>query len=209
MAQSRLPPVTMALLIAISAGYLAQMLIGQQIEIWFALWPWGGAAESVGVPTGVWQWVSYAFLHGSFFHLLFNAFGIYMFGPPIERLLGARPFVLYWFVCVIGAALLHLVTLPSDALFPTIGASGGVFGLLLAFAMFYPNERVILLIPPIPMPAWVFATLYAGLELYLGVTGKQSGIAHLAHLGGMLSGIVLIAYWRGWLPIKPRRLLQR
>jgi membrane associated rhomboid family serine protease len=215
----RTPPVTRALLVALIAGYIAQSMLGDRWLATLALWPWDLAAaadpELGPLPVGFapWQLISYAFLHADPIHLFLNGFALWMFGPAIERLLGSRPFAVYWFVCVIGAALSQLATLgwtlPPGVLIPTIGASGGVFGLLLAFGMFYPRERIVLLIPPIPMPAWLFVTLYALLELYLGITGSASGIAHFAHLGGMLAGFVLIQYWRGRLPIRPRRILTR
>jgi membrane associated rhomboid family serine protease len=124
---------------------------------------------------------------------------LYMFGGDIERLLGTRRFLVYYLVCVIGAAVTQLVVMGNMArpAGPTIGASGGVFGLLLAFGMAYPQRRIILLFPPIPMPAWLFVTLYGLLELYLGVTGTSQGVAHFAHLGGMLAGYVLLTVWRG------------
>jgi membrane associated rhomboid family serine protease len=81
--------------------------------------------------------------------------------------------------------------------YPTIGASGGVFGLLLAFGLFFPHRTVMLLIPPVPLPAWLFVTLYGLLELTLGVTGTSQGVAHFAHLGGMLGGWLMIRSWRG------------
>jgi membrane associated rhomboid family serine protease len=215
----RLTPVTIALLIALVLGFAAQMIFADPWVVAFALWPLD-AATVVPSPQGPlaihfspWQLVTYSFLHGGLLHLVVNAFALWMFGPPIERLLGRGPFAFYWFTCVIGAAVAQLITLrwtmSPDALVPTIGASGGAFGVLLAFGMFYPRERILLLIPPIPMPAWLFVTLYAALELYLGATRDGSGVAHFAHLGGMLAGIVLIQYWRGRLPIKPRRILTR
>ncbi|HEX7111015.1 MAG TPA: rhomboid family intramembrane serine protease, partial [Mizugakiibacter sp.] len=93
--------------------------------------------------------------------------------------------------------------------YPTLGASGGIFGLLLAFGMMYPQARIISLYMPIPLPAWIVVIGYMGLELFLGVTGTQAGVAHFAHLGGALGGYVLIQYWRGRLPIKPKRTLMR
>ena len=208
-----LPPVTMALLIAVAAGYGAQLLFGDALVVWFALWPLD--AIPMGQPGGFlpWQLLTYALLHGGLLHLFLNGFAIYMFGPPIERLLGSRAFANYFVVCVVGAAIAQLATirfaLGDASPYPTVGASGGVFGLLLAFGMFYPRQRILLLIPPIPMPAWLFVTLYGALELFLGVTGTRSGIAHFAHLGGMLAGLMLILYWRGLLPMKPKRRLLR
>jgi membrane associated rhomboid family serine protease len=101
-------------------------------------------------------------------------------------------------MCVVGAALMHLIVVSAAQMppLPTVGASGGVFGLLLAFGMAYPKRMIVLLFPPIPMPAWLFVTLYGALELYLGITQTAQGVAHFAHLGGMATGFVLIRYWR-------------
>jgi membrane associated rhomboid family serine protease len=122
-----------------------------------------------------------------------------MFGGDIERLLGQRRFLIYYLVCVVGAAVMQLIVMGRMDRPPvaTLGASGGVFGLLLAFGMAYPHRRIMLLFPPIPMQAWLFVTLYGLLELYLGVTGTGQGVAHFAHLGGMVAGFVLLTLWRG------------
>jgi membrane associated rhomboid family serine protease len=189
-------PVTRALLIACGIGYLLQLVTGDEIALRLALWPLD--ADLYSPPFEPWQLLSYAFLHGGLMHLAFNGFALYMFGPEIERLLGARRFALYYAVCVIGAGLtqltvLHLTAGPSV---PTVGASGGIFGLLLAFGLAYPRRRLMLVFPPIPMPAWLFVTLYGLVELFLGVTGTQQGVAHFAHLGGMIAGFLLILYWR-------------
>ena len=96
----------------------------------------------------------------------------------------------------------------TGGFYPTVGASGGVFGILLAFGMMYPHNRIMLIFPPIPMPAWLFVTGYGLVELYLGITGTQAGVAHFAHLGGMLGGYLLVQYWRGRLPLKPSRYLE-
>lgn len=214
----RIPPVTLALLIANIGMYLLQMVLGDWLILHFALWPWG-EPRVVGVAGGLpllagfqpWQLLSYGFLHGSLGHLGFNMFALWMFGGTIERTLGSRPFALYYLVCVAGAALCQLAVLHwfPNGFFPTLGASGGVFGLLLAFGMMFPHERIMLIIPPIPMPAWLFVIGYGAIELFLGVTGRQSGVAHFAHLGGMVFGFLLIQYWRGKMPLKPRRILQR
>ncbi|HEY8553109.1 MAG TPA: rhomboid family intramembrane serine protease, partial [Burkholderiales bacterium] len=114
-----------------------------------------------------------------------------------ERVWGQRRYLTYYFVCVVTAAVAQLgVTWLSGSFYPTVGASGGVFGLLLAFGMMFPRRVVVLLIPPIPMPAWLFVTLYGVIELYLGITGTASGVAHFAHLGGMVGGYLMIQYWR-------------
>jgi membrane associated rhomboid family serine protease len=108
---------------------------------------------------------------------------------------------------VLSAAIAQLLVTAVLAAppYPTVGASGGVFGLLLAFAMYFPNRRVLLIIPPIPMPAWLFVTLFGILELYFGVTGTQAGVAHVAHLGGMVGGYLMIRHWRGRPPFGRRR----
>jgi len=206
-----LPPVTRALLIANIAVYLLQMLVGDSLIVHFALWPLGPSPYGDVAGFQPWQVVTYGFLHGGLTHLAFNMFALWMFGGPIERLFGARPFALYYFVCVIGAAVAQLAVIHffSGGYYPTLGASGGVFGLLLAFGMMYPHSRIMLLFPPIPMPAWLFVIGYGVIELILGVTGTQAGVAHFAHLGGMVFGFLLIQYWRGRLPWKPRRILMR
>ncbi len=211
-----IPPVTRALLIANIAIYLLQMLLGDMqppypLTAHFALWPLGVSPYSDIAGFEPWQLVTYAFLHGSFTHIAFNMFALWMFGGAIENTLGARPFAIYYFVCVIGAALAQLAVMHffPTGFFPTLGASGGIFGLLLAYGMMYPHQRIMLLFPPIPMPAWLFVTAYGAIELFLGVTGTQAGVAHFAHLGGMAIGFVLIQYWRGKLPFKPRRTLTR
>ena len=209
-----LPPVTRNLLIANVAIYLLQMLLGDQLIILFALWPLGPERMMQGGGTvgfEIWQLITYGFLHGGLTHLLFNMLALWMFGGAIERLFGSRPFLIYYLSCVVGAAIAQLIVVHffTGGFYPTLGASGGVFGLLLAFGMMFPHQRIMLLFPPIPMPAWVFVTGYGAIELFLGVTGSQAGVAHFAHLGGMAAGFVIIQYWRGRLPFKPRRILTR
>jgi membrane associated rhomboid family serine protease len=155
-----------------------------------ALWP-------LGENFAPWQIFTYAFLHASPSHLLFNMIGVYMFGGELERLLGASRFAVLYFAGVLTAALAQLAFgAYTDSLNPTIGASGGLFGLLLAYAMIFPKRKILLLIPPIPMPAWLFVTLYASAELYFGVTGTLEGIAHFAHLGGLVGGFLVLTHWR-------------
>ena len=178
--------------------YIVQGMSNGAVELQFALWPLqpiNGVAYFHG-----WQLITYAFLHsvGHIEHLLFNMLGLWMFGAEIERYVGPRRLLVCYFASVLTAALTQLFV---PALFgappsPTEGASGGVFGLLLAYAFMFPTRKVIPLIPPIPMPAWLFATLYAGLELVLGVTGSQAGVAHFAHLGGMIGSALVIFQWR-------------
>ena len=188
---ANLPPATRALLLTNVGVFLLQLLIGPLLLQWFALWPPGTLFQP-------WQLLTYAFLHEGFMHIFFNMFALYMFGGAIERVFGARRYLAYYAVCVVSAALTQLlVAYLTGEFYPTIGASGGVFGLLLAYGLYFPNNRVMLLFPPIPMPARVFVFLYAGLELVLGVTGSQSGVAHFAHLGGMIGGFAMLRWWRG------------
>ena len=193
-----MPPVTLALVVANVVGYLIQSVAPDAVVALFALWPLGsGAATSGQVSFESWQLVTYAFMHGSLLHLGFNMLALYMFGGAIERVFGERRYLAYYFVCVVSAAITQLIVAGiSGSIYPTVGASGGVFGLLLAFAIYFPHNRVMLLFPPIPMPARVFVLLYAALELYLGVTGTQEGVAHFAHLGGMAGGYAMLRWSR-------------
>jgi membrane associated rhomboid family serine protease len=192
-----MPTVTAALIVANIAVFLLQA-VAPQILGPFALWPLATSSMSVGASFAPWQLVTYAFLHGSLLHLAFNMFALYMFGGALERVFGTRRYLLLYFVSVLFAAITQLVVAAlAGAIYPTIGASGGVFGLLLAYAIYFPHNRVMLLFPPIPMPARVFVVVYAVLELYLGVTGSQEGVAHFAHLGGMVGAYLLLRLWRG------------
>jgi membrane associated rhomboid family serine protease len=201
-----IPPVTWALLITNGVVYLLQELLGPQLVVWFALWPLHGSSP-VGLAGFLpWQLVTYSFLHGSPLHLVVNMLALYMFGSDIERVLGDRRYLAYYFTCVVTAAVAQLIVsaMSGGPPYPTVGASGGVFGVLLAFALYFPRRTVMLVIPPIPMPAWLFVTLYGVVELYLGITGTQAGVAHFAHLGGMLGGYAMIRYWRGRPPFRRR-----
>lgn len=194
----QMPPVTRALLIANVVIFGLQQLTGNLLILPFALWP-VASPQFPGAPSfQLWQLLSYGFLHGSLTHLFFNMFALYMFGGEVERLLGHRHYLVYYVVCVVGAAVAQIFVMGNmnQPPVPTVGASGGVFGLLLAFGMAWPHRRLVLLFPPIPMPAWLFVTLYGALELYLGVTGSGAGVAHFAHLGGMAAGYALLTYWR-------------
>jgi len=199
-----MPPVTTSLIVANVAMFLLSTSIGDMLAP-LALWPFG-AARFTGVGFAPWQLVTYAFLHGSMLHLLFNMFALYMFGGAIEQVFGSRRYLAYYLVCVVSAALTQLlVAMMTGGFYPTVGASGGVFGLLLAYGLYFPNNRVMLLFPPIPMPARVFVALYAVLELVMGIAGAQSGVAHFAHLGGMVGGYLMLRYWRGGGPTWRRR----
>jgi membrane associated rhomboid family serine protease len=183
------------------------------------------------------QIVIHMFLHADFWHLFFNMFALYMFGQVLEQVWGPKRFLIYYFVCGLGAAVIHesviaiqyfhlantigpenlqAVLNEGTALFnkglgfgnqtmdsleillntPTVGASGAIFGILLAFGVLFPNTQLMLLFPPIPIKAKYFVLIYGGIELYLAVTQPGSNIAHAAHLGGMIFGYGLIRYWR-------------
>lgn len=198
------PSVAMIILgITVLAYFVQQAMPTEAIRL-FALWPADGQAP-IRFPDGrihspgfaPWQLVSYGFLHGGLGHLFFNMFALYMFGRPAEQVWGPQRFLVYYFVCLVGAGVLQLVVAAATgSVYPTIGASGAVFGLLLAFGMMFPNSTIMLLIPPIPMKAKYFVIGYGLLTLYFGLSGTMSGVAHFAHLGGMLFGLGLILYWR-------------
>lgn len=203
---SQTPAVT-NLLIANIVAYLATSLLSTaKIYSLFALFP----VESFFFEW--WQPVTYMFIHGGFSHLFFNMFALWMFGRELEVQLGSQRFLTYYMVCGIGAALLQLgvgyaeyahafdvggMNAAMRYLYtPTVGASGAVFGLLLAFGVLHPNSTVMLIFPPIAMKAKWFVVIYGLLELFFGLSGYQSGVAHFAHLGGMLWGLALLYWWR-------------
>ena len=191
-----MPPVTTALIVANVAVSCCKT--PRRARRPFAFWPLGAVAAECRRAFMPWQLVTYAFLHGGVMHLAFNMFALYMFGSAIERVFGGRRYLTFYFVCVVSAAATQLCSPWCRAgFYPTVGASGGVFGLLLAYGIYFPNNRVMLLFPPIPMPARIFVLVYAAIELFLGVTGTQEGVAHFAHLGGMIGGYALLRYWRG------------
>jgi membrane associated rhomboid family serine protease len=201
-----MPPVTQALLIANVAAYALQTALGGDALAWYALWP-PTSGPSFGGEFKLWQLVTYSFLHGNLAHILFNMFALYTFGSDLERLFGARFYLGYYFASVVSAALTHLLANSVMGMppYPMVGASGGVYGLLLAFGVYFPRRTVVLIFPPIPMPARVFVAVFAALELYFGVTGTAAGVAHFAHLGGMLGGWLMIQHRRRRFPFGPRR----
>ncbi len=198
--QGSTPDVIFILLVLNILAYAGQFLIDFRTWAGFMLWPIG-TDPSFFRP---WQLVTYAFLHDTngIGHLFFNMFGLWMFGRDIEWSMGTRRFLVYYFTCVVGAGIVQLIfTAVMGLPQPTLGASGGVFGILLAYGIAFPNRTVMLLIPPIPMKAKYFVLVYGLLTLFMGVAGTASGVAHFAHLGGMLFGFGLIMYWRN----APRR----
>lgn len=183
------PPAVKHLLIINLLAFVAlnTPVIGKALFKYGALWPVGSGYFDV------WQLVSYMFLHASLGHIFFNLFALWMFGQAIENYWGTQRFTVYYFLTGIGAALLHMLI--GDGGAPTLGASGAVYGILLAFGMMFPERRIMLLFPPIPMKAKYFVAIFGAIELISGITRANSGVAHFAHLGGMLVGFILIKYW--------------
>ena len=187
-----MPPLTQVLIVANVLIFLLEQVLGYAMTSWLALWPLG---SGLFMP---WQLASYAFLHGSLTHLAFNMFGLWMFGSELERFWGPRRMAVFYAVSVLAAAVMQLIVTSALGInLPTVGASGGLFGLMIGFATVFPHRTITPLLPPIPMPAWLFVTLYGLIELTLGVTGSGSGVAHFAHLGGLLGGWLVMRYWRG------------
>ncbi len=190
--QGAIPNVIFALLIANGLMFAAQQFDFRFLVINFGLWP----AGVPGSPFAPWQLLTYGFLHGDLVHIAFNMFALWMFGRELELLMGPKRFLTYYLTCVIGAGFVQLLVAKfQGGLYPTIGASGGVFGILLAFGLAFPNRMIVLIFPPIPMRAKYFVLIYGLLELYLGVSGNAPGVANFAHLGGMLFGFLLLTYW--------------
>ena len=167
-----------------------EMQFGNPFIERFALWP-------LHHGFAWWQLVTSAFLHGYPLHLFVNMFGLWMFGREVERALGALRFAQLYFLSAVTAALAQLaVTAALHQTEATLGASGAVFGILGAFALLYPRRIIMLLFPPIPLPAPVFVFGYAAIELAMGVLGTEAGVAHFAHLGGLAGGLWLVWLWR-------------
>lgn len=185
-----LPRITRLLLIGNIGAFILQQLFPEPLQAALALWPFGAGFQP-------WQLFTYAFLHGGVLHIALNMLGLVMFGASVEQALGARRYFNLYMASVLTAAIAQLVVTDwlGDAN-PTWGASGGVYGLLLAFAMLFPERRIMLIFPPIPMPARIFAALFVAFELYLGFSGRDTGVAHFAHLGGMFGGWVMLRHFR-------------
>lgn len=202
--------VVRSLIAANVVAFIAQLLLPKAIWLKFALWPLGEYhQEGVTVGFEPWQLVTSAFLHSTdnFAHIVLNMYGLWAFGRIVEQALGPRRFLWLYFVSVLTSGVVQLLyaTATADSqVVSTVGASGGVFGVLLAFGMLFPHLRVMLIFPPIPMKAWFMVIAYGTIELVSGVTGTMQGVAHFAHLGGMLGALVMMLAWRGSLPPAPR-----
>ena len=182
-------PVTKALmLLCVGVFCLGKLMPGPLI--WLALFPIGSGAF---MP---WQPLTYAFLHGDVLHLFFNMLGLWMFGTELEQVLGQKRYIQLLLAGVLSAALVQMIfTAAIGSMVPTVGASGALFALLLSFGMLFPERVIMPLFPPIPMKAKYFVAVFGALELAMGLTGGQ-GVAHFAHLGGMLGAYALMSYWR-------------
>lgn len=206
------PPVVQNIIILNVLFFMAEMILPARMGDWMfanlGLYFWESGNFHLH------QLVTHMFMHANLTHLFMNMFALWMFGRTLEYELGSKRFLIYYMVTGVGAALIQLgvtwlqVDSMSSAAFvdqaklqsliyaPMIGASGAVFGVLLAFGMMHPNAILMLLIPPIPIKAKYLVIGYGVLELFLGTTGLQSGVAHFAHLGGMLWGFFLLRYWK-------------
>ena len=190
---SAIPDTIFLLIIINGLVFACQQFFPGLIDQYFALWSF----NSYRSDFMLWQLVTYGFLHGNTTHILFNMFMLWMFGRELEGIMGPRNFLIYYLTCVVGAGIVQLIIASfQGGQYATVGASGGVFGLLLAFGMAFPNRVVMLLFPPIPMKAKYLVILAGLMELYFGVSGTNPGIANFAHLGGMLFGFLLINYWK-------------
>lgn len=192
-------------LLAVNLLIFLQLLQSQGAWIGsLALWPLDSADPSA-LPAGggfhLWQLLSYGFVHGSFVHLFLNMYALWLFGSVLENQLGSKRFIFLYLTCIVGAAVAHLLVQQlliqhGMAARPVIGASGGTFGLLMAFAYLFPDSQLYLLIPPVPVKAKWFVVFYGIIELVFGVTATATGIAHFAHLGGMLTAYLIVRSWK-------------
>ena len=209
---SSLPPVTKNLIIINVIIFLASLINEDFMISTFALF----------YPTSPffrwWQVVTHMFMHGGFWHIFFNMYTLLIFGSVVERYLGPKKFLLFYFVCGLGAVALHfgvqylqmqsymegaalgnaaaLQQIEAIKLTPTVGASGAIYGVLMGYAMLFPESKMTLLFPPVTLSAKWMVVVFAAIELFTGVTGLAGSIAHFAHLGGMLIGWLMILWWR-------------
>lgn len=203
-----LPPATLNLIIINGLVWLAELVF---LRFGYNLIDLLGMHYFEAPNFSFWQLITYAFLHddSSISHLFFNMFALFMFGGQIERLWGSRRFLIFYGVCALTAAItqqivwyfgLHEMALLSGGYateqYVTVGASGAIFGLLLAFGMLFPNAAIFIFFIPIPIKAKYFVVFYGIIELLLGIKGMASGVAHFAHVGGMIGGLILVLLWR-------------
>lgn len=206
---SFLPPVVKNLLIINILFYLADLTLSWR---GIDLTRWLGLHYITASDFHIWQFLTYMFMHGNFSHLFFNMFALWMFGYALENYWGGKRFLAYYLITGIGAALcqtgvlaweihsmslVHTPEVVSQHIdqFVTIGASGAVFGILLAFGMCFPNTPIFLYFL-IPIKAKWFVLIYGVIELFAGIGGTADGVAHFAHVGGMIFGFFLIRYWK-------------
>lgn len=185
-----MPPVVKSLLLLNVAAFIIDSII--PLSGFLGLWYWG---TDLFQP---YQLITYMFMHGGFSHIFFNMFALWMFGRIMEQAWGSQRFLIYYIVCGIGAGLSQELGQALGMISPyasTIGASGAVFGVMLAFGMTFPNERLFIIPFPFPIKAKWFVMIYAALELFEGMHSNDN-VAHYAHLGGMVVGLFLILYWR-------------
>jgi membrane associated rhomboid family serine protease len=190
-----MPPITFALILINVLVYMLGMATGPDIIRVFGLWPPGS-----GGAFHLWQLVTYSFLHGSITHIGFNMIAVWMFGAELEKRWGELRFLLTYLLSVVVAAMTQIAVsgLFLHASGPVIGASGGVFGLLLAYALYFPTRVIsFIFLPFIRIPARTFVLGYGAVELVLGVTHTETGVAHFAHLGGLFGGWLAVQYFRG------------
>lgn len=209
---SNVPSVTKNLIIVNCIIFVATLVNKSFMTETFALF----------YPTSVyfrwWQPVTHMFMHGGLWHILFNMYTLYLFGSVVENVIGSKKFLIFYFICGLGAAALHigveylqmrsymegaalgnttaLQSIRAIKLTPTVGASGAIYGVLIGYAMLFPQSRLTLLFPPISLSAKWMVTVFVVIELLTGIMGTNDGVAHFAHLGGMLVGYLMILYWR-------------
>jgi membrane associated rhomboid family serine protease len=197
-----MPPLTRLLIGVNVVVFALEAVSGQVFLARFALWPVGHftMAQFEGqVGFKLWQLITCGFLHANLLHLAINMYALWLFGSDVERAIGPRHYLTLYFaslLCSSATQLLVVSMMAPTGVYPTVGASGAIFGILLAFGMLFPTRTLVLIFPPIPMPAIVFVILYGLLELFSGIFGTEQGVAHFAHLGGMLGSYITLRHWR-------------
>ena len=193
---SNVPVVTKNLLIInvilFAATFLGERFFKTNVMGWLVLY------DPHRVLFRLWQPVTYMFMHGGFWPLFMNMYTLYIFGSVVERMIGSRKFTILYLISGLGAAAVHLLVMTwmRGAAAPMLGASGAVYGVLIAYAMIFPNSRISLIFPPISLNAKWMVIIFAVLSLVVGVTGTAEGVAHFAHLGGMIFGFLVVYFWK-------------